>query len=450
MIACLMIGAIATMQEPTMESLLKRVDPKRMRATIEKLSSWNTRNTNTPECVQAAEWLAGEYRKIPNLQVELFKYQVKKGSRIPEDKEVVEVVAVLPGRTNRRILVGGHFDTINMGQGADLFTARAPGANDDGSGTAMALELARILAPYKWENTLVFVAFSGEEQGLLGSGTLAKRARDENWDLEAVLSNDMIGNAQNHLGQKDNRHVRVFSEEYVAPPRATVRPAGSGGGSESSATSEAPGTSPDTSVLGSTPLTPPPLANGASLQGEGAPRAQTEPRPHNSRELARWIEWNTRQHIKGFSVNLVFRRDRFGRGGDHTPFVAQGFTAVRLVEVHEEYERQHTIMDLPEFIDYGYLANNARVNLAAMAALAGAGEAPTNVRMVRDQGHNSRVTWRATPGVKYAVYWRETSSPVWEKCVVVGGVDHWLAEKINVDDHIFAVGAVGGIPVVAQ
>ena len=118
MIVCLMIGAVAAMQEPTIDSLLKQVDAKRMRATIEKLASWNTRNTNTPECVQAAEWIAGEYRKIPNLQVELFKYPIKKGSRIPEDKEAVEVVAVLPGRTNRRILVGGHFDTINMTQGA--------------------------------------------------------------------------------------------------------------------------------------------------------------------------------------------------------------------------------------------------------------------------------------------------------------------------------------------
>lgn len=449
------------MQEPNLETMLKQVDPQRIRATVEKLASWNTRNTNTPECRQAAEWLAEEYRKIPGLQVELFKYQVRKGSRIPEDREVVQVVATLPGRTDRRVLVGGHMDTINMAQGADLFTARSPGANDDASGTAMALELARIMSRRKWENTLMFVAFTGEEQGLLGSGALALHAREQNWNLEAVLSNDMIGNVQNKAGLKNNKVVRVFSEEYVAPARGR---SGSGG-VEAERSTIAPGTP--------TLQPPPPLASlqgegekqgpavlqekgemselaRSSLQGESATRAQAEPRPHNSRELARWIEWNTRQHIKGHSVKLVFRRDRFGRGGDHTPFVAQGFTAVRVVEVHEEYDHQHTIMDLPEFIDWNYLANNARVNLAAMAMLADAGVAPTNVRMVRNEGHHTRVTWRGTPGVKYVVYWRDTASPVWEKCVEVGAVDRFVVEKVNVDDHQFAVGAVGGIPIEAR
>lgn len=149
-------------------------------------------------------------------------------------------------------------------------------------------------------------------------------------------------------------------------------------------------------------------------------------------------------------IKLVFRRDRFGRGGDHTPFVQQGFTAVRFVEVIEEYNRQHTVNDLPEFIDYAYFANNVRANLCAMAALANAGEAPTNVRMVRNEGHHSRITWRATPGVKYVVYWRETSSPVWQGVFEVGEKTEFIAQKINVDDHMFAVGAMGGVPVAAQ
>ncbi|MBI5708665.1 MAG: M20/M25/M40 family metallo-hydrolase [Armatimonadetes bacterium] len=438
MLAILALGAL-TMQEPSLDAMLKQVDPKRLRATVEKLASFNTRNTNTPELFQAAEWIAGEYKKIPGLQVELYKYQVKRGSRIPADKEVVEVVAVLPGRTNRRILVGGHFDTINMGQGADPFTARSPGANDDGSGTALALELARILSQRKWENTLVFCAFSGEEQGLLGSGALAKRAREENWDLEAVLSNDMVGNTHNDLSQKETKFVRVFSEEYVPSPSTRTRGADSQPAGVSQSTSPPVGEVGKRSEPGEGVAAPP-----AAQQGEG-------PRPHNSRELARFIEWQVRQTMKGrHGIKLVFRRDRFGRGGDHTPFVRQGFTAVRFVEVIEEYNRQHTVNDLPEFIDYAYFANNVRANLCSMAALANAGEAPTNVRMVRDQGHHSKITWRGTPGVKYVVYWRETSSPVWQGVFEVGEKTEFIAQKINVDDHMFAVGAVGGVPVAAQ
>ena len=383
---------VLALQEPDLDAMLKQVSPARLRATVEKLSSWNTRNTSTPELTQAAEWLAGEYRKIPGIEVELMKYTLLKGRRVPEEKEVLQVVARLRGEDDRMVLVGGHMDTINMQPDADLFKARAPGANDDGSGTALALELARVMAGNKWKHTLVFVGFSGEEQGLNGSSALAKRAKDEGWKLDAVLSNDMVGNPGNLNGQSNSKEVRVFSDD---------------------------------------------------LDPKGENHQQ-------SRELARFIEWATRDKVKGHGVKLVMRRDRYGRGGDHTPFSQAGFNAVRFTEVHEEYSRQHTDKDLPESVDWEYLANNVRMNLAAMAALGNAAEPPTGLKLDTRQGHDSHLTWTAVPGVAYVVYWRDTGSPVWQGSREVGAVGEATIEKVNKDDHFFAVGAVGGIPVVAR
>lgn len=373
-----------------MIELNELIDADRMRKEVEYLANFPTRNTNTPHLTVAAEWMLERYREIPGIEAELWPYKVVAGRRIVADKEVVEVVASLKGSTDRRILIGGHLDTINMSQGADPFTSKAPGANDDASGTIVALELARAMAQVPHKNTCMFAAFTGEEQGLLGSRALAQRAKAEGWKLGAVLSNDMVGNSSNNHGQKDDRRVRVFSDE---------------------------------------PSTENPTAN--------------------SRELARFVEWITRGRVKGFAVKLVFRADRFGRGGDHTPFHQAGFPAVRVVEVHEEYSRQHTDADLAKAMDWKYMANCARINLLAYASLANADEPPTNVRVVRDQGHDTTITWKATPGVCYAVYWRETTSPIYQEVAHAGEVDKFTVKKVNKDDHVFAVGAEGGCPVVA-
>mgnify|MGYP000545351872 CR=1 FL=1 len=405
-----MLMAVLSTTEPDLSALLKEVSPDRLRATVEKLTSFQTRNTLSPMLTEAAEWLAAEYRSIPGVQVEIMRYTIAKSRRVPEDKEVVQVLAWLPGSEStvsnqsstingRAILAGGHFDSLNLQ--ADVATGRAPGANDDASGTALALELARVMSRRKWPQTLVFCGFSGEEQGLNGSRALARRAKAEGWKIEAVLNNDMVGNSQNKLGQKDDRKVRVFSGEYV--PQAA----------------------------------------------EGAAGPSARP-PHNSRELARFIEWITRGKVKGFGIKLVFRQDRFGRGGDHTPFMEEGFSAVRFVEVHEEYTRQHTPDDLPKDMDWRYLANNTRMNLIAMASLAEAGPAPTNVRIDLRQGHDTTLTWATTPGTRYIVYWRDTASPTWQGFRDVGSVDKATIEKVNKDDHVFAVGAIGGLPVIAR
>lgn len=371
--------------EPDLKALLNQVDKKRLQSTVEKLASFPTRNTSSPELRAACDWIADEFRALPGVEVEIMSFPVKAGQRVPVDTTAVQVIATLRGKSDRTLIVGGHIDTINMG--ADPLTGRAPGANDDASGVALTLEMARIASGYKWNQTLKFVAFSGEEQGLLGSTALAKRAKAEAWPIEAVFSNDMVGNSVNKAGLRDNKHVRVFSEE------------------------------------------------GAD---------------HNSRELARFIEWTVRREVKGFGVNLVFRRDRFGRGGDHTPFVAEDFTAIRFVEVCEEYSHQHTPDDLPEHMDFGYLANSVRANLAAFSSLANAAAPPTAVRVVRDQAHDTTLTWKGDPEVSYGVYWRKTTSPIWEDYREVGKASKAKIDLVNKDDHVFAVGALGGIPVEAK
>src|ERR1044072_670827 len=207
--------AMTAVVQNSLFDLQKQVDSKRLKATVEKLASWHDRNINNPTLTEPAEWIASEYRKIPGLEVELMRYPVKKGSRVLEDKEVVQVVATLKGATDRRIIVGGHFDTINMTERdlAKSLLLASPGANDDASGTAMAMEVARIMAQQKWNQTMVFVAFSGEEQGLLGSAALAARAKTEGWKIDAVLSNDIVGSTKTDDGLSDPTHIRVFSDD---------------------------------------------------------------------------------------------------------------------------------------------------------------------------------------------------------------------------------------------
>jgi len=363
--------------------LIDEVSADRLMRNVRSLAAFHTRNTNSPGLTDACEWAADQLRTVPGLQVELMTYRAA-GNRMVEAKDVVQVVAVLPGRTDRRILVGGHIDSLNLRESA--VTGRAPGANDDASGTALAIELARVMAKGKWENTLVFVLFSGEEQGLLGSGALAQRAKDEAWKLEAVLNNDIVGNSANVDGYKDKNNVRLFSDP--APETA-------------------------------------------------------------SRELARFIEWQVRQDMKNFRVKLVYRNDRFGRGGDHTPFLRQGFNAVRFCEVWEDFTRQHNGEDLPQYVDKDYLRKVAQSNFSAMAALANAGPAPQRVRIDRRQGIDTRITWTLSEGVNYVVYWRNSASAEWQSSKVVGSVGEFTVPGVNKDDNVFAVGAVGGIPIEA-
>lgn len=374
-------------------AMLQQVNPQRLRSDVETLAVFHTRNTLSQEIEKATEWLAEQYRKIPNVEVEIMRYTLPKGRRVPEERVVSQVIAKIKGETGKVIIVGGHLDSLNLQ--ADSVNGRSPGANDDASGTVLALEVARIMSQKKWKHTLVFVGFTGEEQGLHGSRALAKKAKSENWDIMAVLNNDTVGSSQNKVGQSDTKRVRVFSEENEN---------------------------------------------------------------HQSRELARFIEWLTserneewkNQQKPDFGIKLVLRRDRFGRGGDHIPFAEEGYAAVRFIEVFEEYTRQHTEDDLPQYMDWNYLANVTRMNLIAMAALANAGEPPKNVRIRMEQSHDTTLTWDAEPAIDYVVYWRETTSAVWEGAIRVGKTNTHTLSLVNKDDHIFAVGAAGGVPVLAR
>jgi len=381
-----MLASMLTTMAVLSASLFSQVSQDHLKVTLQEFATYPTRNTSSPGLRKAAEWVAAEFRKIPGLQVEIMEYDIKKGRRVPEDKTVVQVVATLPGETDRKIMVGGHLDTINLS--GDPLTAIAPGVNDDGSGVALTIESARILAQKKWRNTLVFIAFSGEEQGLFGSTALAERAKKEGWHVDAVLSNDTVGSSM-AAGVKDKKRVRLYSEEVIDPKLP----------------------------------------------------------PHNSRELARFIEWNSRGKLGGFAPWLVFRKDRFQRGGDHTPFNKLGFNAVRFVEAVEWLEHQHTEKDTLEWIDFTYLANVTKMNILTMETLAQADDAPTDVRYDPKQAHDTTIHWKAKPGVKYTVYWRETSSPTWQGAIEVGETDHVVVKRKNKDDHTFAVGAVGGIPI---
>ncbi len=368
------------------------VSPDRLLATVAHLSTtWPTRNTNTAGAREAAQWIAGRFRAIPGLEVELMEYTLPKGRRVPEEKTVVQVVATLKGETDRRVMIGGHLDTYNAatdnGDGVPG-AGVSPGANDDGSGVAVTLECARVLALRgKPRNTLVFVAFSGEEQGLFGSTALVARAKAEGWAIDALLSNDTVGGGRGSDGRSDRRSVRIYSEESEK---------------------------------------------------------------HAGRELARAIEFETRGRVRGFGPKLVFRRDRFQRGGDHTPFNNAGFTAVRVVESIEDLSRQHTPRDTVAGVSRGYLANVARMNLLALASFASAGAPPSKVVYDPKQGSSTTLRWEGAADGAYVVYWRETSSPVWQGSLPVGNARSATVPGINKDDHTFAVGAAGGVPVAAE
>lgn len=364
---------------------LDQPDPKHLRNTVEMLATFPTRNSVSSGVRPACEALIQQLQPYQGLDVKLWEYTLPKGRRVPDDMPCTEVLATLKGTRENRILVGGHIDSLNLQ--VKPTDGPAPGANDDASGVAVAAELARIFAGSSPLNTLCFIAFSGEEQGLLGATDIATTAKAEKWLIDAVLNNDTVGSSGNLSGQKDEGRVRIFSEE-----------------------------------------------------------AET----HNSRELARFAELVIRETQKDFRAKLVFRRDRFGRGGDHTPFAANGFSAVRFIEVHEEFTRQHTPEDRVEFMDFDYLARVASANLAVMASLAQAGQSPADVQVKRDQTHDTTVTWKASPGVKYVMYHRETTSPVWQGVVPVGEADAHTVKLVNKDDHIFAVGAEYGIPVEAK
>ncbi len=421
--------------DPQITAALADVSAQRIQANIEKLVSFQTRLTlsaQDPDSIKAGhgigaarEWIKAEFERYSHdcggcLEVKTDSFTENPGDRIPKPTIITNVYAVLrgtdPESPKRIVLVTGHYDSRN----SDTFDASgiAPGANDDGSGTAVSLECARVLSKLKFPATIIFLTVAGEEQGLNGSAHFAKMAKDQGWDIEAALNNDIVGGDRSP--QQNPGIVRVFSEGVpLAATDTEVRRIRNLGGENDSA----------------------------------------------SRQLARYIAEVSRTYKTAAKPLIVFRLDRYLRGGDHISFNEQGYSAVRFTEYREDYNHQHQNVrtengieygDLPKFVNFDYVANVARVNAAALASLASAPPPPAKVRLQTKQLENdSTLTWEASPGgASYEVLWRDTASPEWEHAQPLGNVTH-ATLPLSKDNVIFAVRAVDGaghrsLPVVPQ
>lgn len=409
--------------DPKIQKLVEEISAKNLEADIRKLVSFGTRHTlsdtqsPTRGIGAARNYVRAEFEKYSKasggrLTVEMDTFTVRPdGRRINKPVLMANVLATLPGTDptdTRIILVSGHIDS----RVSDVMnaTADAPGANDDGSGTVLVMELARVLAGQRFPCTLKFVAVQGEEQGLYGSSHLAERAKKEGWNLVAMLNNDIVGNSHGFDPIiNDATHIRVFSEGVPAtetPDQAKQR-------RQLSSENDAP-----------------------------------------SRQVARYIQRTAQLYSKGHQVVLEYRPDRFLRGGDHTPFNQQGFAAVRFTEMNEDYTHQHQDLrtdkgraygDVAEGVDFAYLRRNAGVNLATMASLALAPAAPTKVEVLTaDLTNRTQLRWEApATGAKpagYVVLVRESSAPQWQQRFPVTETKADL--PISKDNFIFGVAAV--------
>lgn len=408
-------------KNPLIEKIISEVASSNIRSIVEKLSSFGTRHTLSDTISEsrgigaARRWIKSEFERYAKasdgrMSVEFHETIVPQQRRILQPTKVVNVVAQLnpkKGETSKRIIVvGGHFDS----RASDVMDvlSDAPGANDDGSGTAVTMELARVLSRYTFDATIVFIAFAGEEQGLLGATSYAEIAKEKGMDIEAMLNLDMVGNVKNGIGQIEQNAVRLYAE--------ALTPLDTG------------------SVLRS--------RNNLGLENDGV-----------SRTLARYVKEIGEKYVPGFDVRMIYRRDRFLRGGDHTPFHERGFAAVRFVEVKENYDFQHQDVrienskqfgDLPQFVDYEYASKTAKVNAAVIASLAFGPAPPQNVGIVTSQlGYETKLKWENNleHDIKgYFVRYRETTSPVWQGSFFT--IENSITLDLSKDDYLFGVQAV--------
>ena len=413
-----------TVVDSRIATALQQVSPDRIRANIEKLVSFGTRSTISAQdsgAIQAGrevgaarQWIQSEFERYSRdcggcLDVKTDSFTQPTADRIPRPTEITNVYAVLKGsdaeNAKRIVLVTGHYDSRN----SDISDVKgdAPGANDDGSGTAVSLECARVLSKLKFPATIIFLSVAGEEQGLNGSGHFAKMAKEQSWDIEAVLNNDIVGGDKSP--DQDHSVVRVFSEGLpaAATEQEIRRIRGLGGENDSA-----------------------------------------------SRQLARYIADVGHAYDPGVKPMLVFRLDRYLRGGDHYSFNQQGFAAVRFTEFREYFHHQHQNVrtengieygDLAKFVDFDHVAHVARLNAATLASLASAPAPPANVHLLaKDLENDSTLTWESSPGglaTAYEVLWRATTSPEWEHAEKVGNVNR-ATLKLSKDNVIFSVRAV--------
>lgn len=424
---CLYVSAVQVAAQkpmkpdPEIAKMVKEVSAKNVEAAIRKLVSFGTRNTlseqdNPTRGIGAArDWLYAEFQKISAdcggcLDVQKQSFVQPKANRVPEPTTLTNVFAVLKGTTDptRVYVVSGHYDS--MCSSPTDAKCDAPGANDDASGTAVSLELARVMSKRKFDATIVFMAVPGEEQGLLGAAYYAEQSKITNVNIEAMFTNDIVGGVTTHKSSANRNKVRVFSEGV--PSNETEQQA----------------------------------ATRRSVGGEN---------DSASRQLARYVKEQSDRYLKKFGVWMMYRRDRYGRGGDHIPFLERGFTAVRITESDEDYTHQHQNVrtengvfygDTPEFVDFEYTANVVRVNLVALANLAAAPAKPKNVTIVTGRLTNDTdLKWDAntdTDIAGYEVVWRDTTAAEWTSGINVGNVTAYTAKSMSKDNYFFGVRAV--------
>jgi acetylornithine deacetylase/succinyl-diaminopimelate desuccinylase-like protein len=412
------------------QKMLKEVSAKRIETDIRKLVSFGTRNTlseqdNPVRGIGAArDWIYGEFQKISadcgnclTVEKQTFLQQPTANKRVLEPTNLTNVVATLKGTTNpdRIYVVSGHYDS--MCSSPSDAKCDAPGANDDASGTAAVIEMARVMSKRKFDATIIFMTVAGEEQGLLGATYFAEQAKIKKMDIEAMFTNDIIGGAMSFKNAANRQTMRVFSEGV--PSNETE-------------------------------------AEANTRRGTGGENDSA------SRQLARFIKETADLYSPKFSVIMVYRRDRYLRGGDHIPFLERGFTAVRITETNEDYNRQHQNIrtengveygDLPDFVDFEYVANVARVNVASLARLALAPARPKNVGMVTARlGNDTELKWDAGSEADlagYEIVWRDTTSAIWTNSLVVpknstigGNVTNFVMKGMSKDNYFFGVRAV--------
>jgi Zn-dependent M28 family amino/carboxypeptidase len=414
-------SSLPVLDDTRARAIVAGVDPAQLRATIDKLVSFGTRHTMSDTASEtrgigaARRWAASRFAAISKdcggcLEI-VTPSQTFTGPRLPTATEVVDVVAIQRGTSDptRVVLIAGHIDSRN----SDImdFTRDAPGANDDASGVAAAIESARVLSRHKFRATIVYAVLSGEEQGLYGGKVLADYAKAQGWKVEGDLNNDIVGNTFGEDGVHDSSTVRVFSEGTKAietQAQANVR-----------------------------------RYRGGEIDSP-------------SRNLARYMANIAERDMAGFRVKMIYRTDRFGRGGDQVPMLEAGYPAVRVTESHEHYDRQHQDVrvengrpygDTIEFVDFPYLAQVTRLNALTLAALASAPAPPTGVVAEGAVKHDTTISWQPVPGaIGYRIWWRDTTAAQWQfhrdVRIASGAPARAVLSNIVIDDWAFGVSSV--------
>ena len=420
-VAAIVTVSVGAQTNPKIYDIIDAVSAERIEQDITTLAGFGTRNTfsdtvsNTRGIGAARRWIKSEFETISKscnncLDVFYQKDFVKAegNRRVPQDTWIVNVAAVQKGTKypNRYIIMSGDIDSRNS-DGSD-FTKDAPGANDNASGMAGAIEAARVLSKYKFESSIVYLGLSGEEQGLFGGAGFAAFAKEQGWDIIGVLNNDMIGNIKGVDGVISNVDFRIFSEPV--PPTETEEERRRR------------------------------RFYGGEVDGI-------------SRQLARYVYETTKTYMPEMNPMMIYRLDRFGRGGHHRPFNDLGFAGIRIMEAHENYTQQHQDIrtengieygDKLKFVNFDYAKKLTAVNAISMASLAWAPPAPKNVAIGGIVEPSAKLKWDKVNGAAgYNIYWRDTTSPTWDYSRYVGDVSEFTLDGIVIDNYFFGVAAVG-------